>query len=249
MSNPQQPHGLRPTRLLRPWDFPGKSTGVGCHCLLRLQPLTATKLLLVSVEICLYRKFHINRVMDGLLWLASFTQYNVSKVYPCWSMCCYFILSHRNTLLRGYHSFCFSIAAQLSCSHCFDYYEWCCYEHSRLSFCVDGCFHFSSRFHFSRPRSWISGSQSNSVCNHLRNCQTAFQSNHTILHSYQQYMRAPISPHPWQHLLWSIFFITASQVGVEWYLIVVLICTLLMTNDVEHLFMRWLATCMSSLAI
>ena len=22
-------------RLLRPWDFPGKSTGVGCHCLLR----------------------------------------------------------------------------------------------------------------------------------------------------------------------------------------------------------------------
>ena len=25
-------------RLLRPWDFPGKSTGVGCHCLLLLQP-------------------------------------------------------------------------------------------------------------------------------------------------------------------------------------------------------------------
>ena len=23
-------------RLLRPWDFPGKSTGVGCHCLLRI---------------------------------------------------------------------------------------------------------------------------------------------------------------------------------------------------------------------
>ena len=29
------PHGLQPTRLLHPWDFPGKSTGVGCHCLLR----------------------------------------------------------------------------------------------------------------------------------------------------------------------------------------------------------------------
>ena len=26
-----QPHGLQPTRLLRPWDFPGKSTGVGCR--------------------------------------------------------------------------------------------------------------------------------------------------------------------------------------------------------------------------
>ena len=24
-----QPHGLQPTRLLQPWDFPGKSTGVG----------------------------------------------------------------------------------------------------------------------------------------------------------------------------------------------------------------------------
>ena len=29
-----QPHRWQPTRLLCPWDFPGKSTGVGCHCLL-----------------------------------------------------------------------------------------------------------------------------------------------------------------------------------------------------------------------
>ena len=27
-------HGLQPTRLLHPWDFPGKSTGVGCYFLL-----------------------------------------------------------------------------------------------------------------------------------------------------------------------------------------------------------------------
>ena len=33
MSNPQRPHGLQPTRLLRPWDFPGESTGMGCHSL------------------------------------------------------------------------------------------------------------------------------------------------------------------------------------------------------------------------
>ena len=26
-----RPHGLQPTRRLHPWDFPGKSTGVGCH--------------------------------------------------------------------------------------------------------------------------------------------------------------------------------------------------------------------------
>jgi len=30
-----RPHGLQPTRLLHLWDFAGKSTGVGCHCLLR----------------------------------------------------------------------------------------------------------------------------------------------------------------------------------------------------------------------
>ena len=29
MSDSQRLHGLQPTRLLRPWDFPGKSTGVG----------------------------------------------------------------------------------------------------------------------------------------------------------------------------------------------------------------------------
>ena len=29
MSDPQRPHGLQPTRLLHPWEFPGKSTGVG----------------------------------------------------------------------------------------------------------------------------------------------------------------------------------------------------------------------------
>ena len=34
VSDSLQPHGLKPTRLLCPWDFPGKSTGVGCHCLL-----------------------------------------------------------------------------------------------------------------------------------------------------------------------------------------------------------------------
>ena len=29
-SDSSRPHGLQPTRLLHPWDFPGKSTGVGC---------------------------------------------------------------------------------------------------------------------------------------------------------------------------------------------------------------------------
>ena len=35
MSDSLRPHGLQPTRLLRPWDSPGKNTGVGCHFLLQ----------------------------------------------------------------------------------------------------------------------------------------------------------------------------------------------------------------------
>ena len=39
VSDPKRPHGLQSSRLLCPWDFPGKSTGVGCHCLLQLLSL------------------------------------------------------------------------------------------------------------------------------------------------------------------------------------------------------------------
>ena len=35
MSDSMQPHRRQPTRLLRPWDSPGKNTGVGCHFLLQ----------------------------------------------------------------------------------------------------------------------------------------------------------------------------------------------------------------------
>ena len=35
MSNSLHPHGRSPSRLLCPWDFPGKITGVGCHALLQ----------------------------------------------------------------------------------------------------------------------------------------------------------------------------------------------------------------------
>ena len=35
MSESLQPHRLQPTRLPRPWDSPGKNTGVGCHFLLQ----------------------------------------------------------------------------------------------------------------------------------------------------------------------------------------------------------------------
>ena len=35
VSDSLRPRGLQPTRLLCPWDSPGKNTGVGCHSLLQ----------------------------------------------------------------------------------------------------------------------------------------------------------------------------------------------------------------------
>ena len=35
MSDSVRPHRWQPTRLPRPWDSPGKNTGVGCHFFLQ----------------------------------------------------------------------------------------------------------------------------------------------------------------------------------------------------------------------
>ena len=39
MSDSMRPHRWQPTWLLRPWDSPGKNTGVGCHFLLQCMKL------------------------------------------------------------------------------------------------------------------------------------------------------------------------------------------------------------------
>ena len=43
MSNSVQPHRRQPTRLPRPWDSPGKNTGVGCHFLLQCRKVKSEK--------------------------------------------------------------------------------------------------------------------------------------------------------------------------------------------------------------
>ena len=40
MSDSLQPHRQQPTRLLCPWDSPGKNTGLGCHFLLQYMLIT-----------------------------------------------------------------------------------------------------------------------------------------------------------------------------------------------------------------
>ena len=64
VSDSQRPYGLQPYRLLHPWDFPGKSTGVGCHYI--------------------KGKFYI------LFWDFFFSlKYYMINIFPC--CCCFFI--------------------------------------------------------------------------------------------------------------------------------------------------------------
>ena len=44
----QQPHGLQPTRLPRPWESPGKNAGVGCHFLLQCMKVQRESEVLLS---------------------------------------------------------------------------------------------------------------------------------------------------------------------------------------------------------
>ena len=72
VSDSLQPHGLQPTRLLCPWDFPGKSAGVGCHCLLWGKEISRLKkeiqtCFFLSVS-CSYR-FHSSNKCTWRQWL------------------------------------------------------------------------------------------------------------------------------------------------------------------------------------
>ena len=58
VSDSSRPHGLQPTRLLRPWNFPGKSTGVGCHCFLHRVIGSGVKEYACQCGRCRRRKFH-----------------------------------------------------------------------------------------------------------------------------------------------------------------------------------------------
>ena len=64
MSNSLWPHGLKPSRLLSPWGFPGKNTGVGWHFILQgIFPTQGSNSGLLHCRQTLYRLSHQGRAM------------------------------------------------------------------------------------------------------------------------------------------------------------------------------------------
>ena len=97
VSDSSWPHGLQPTRLLHPWDFPGKSAGVGCHYLLPwdlwLDPIIYypnKEKCILWYDVCLFKHFN-----DGFL-KCIFKMYLMYHFLSFLFVCLFF-------LMRNFH--------------------------------------------------------------------------------------------------------------------------------------------------
>ena len=81
------------------------------------------------------------------------------------------------------------------------------------------------------PRSGIHGSYGSSIFIFLRKLHIVLHSGCTSLHSHQQWMKFPFSPHPYQYLLFVFFLVITILTDAS------LICISWMISDVDHLFM------------
>ena len=75
VSDPQRPHGLQPSRPLHPWDFPGKSTRVGRHCLLRLSAIRMMSSAYLRLLI-----FLLAILIPAYAFLMMYTAYKLNKL-------------------------------------------------------------------------------------------------------------------------------------------------------------------------
>ena len=68
----------------------------------------------------------------------------------------------------------------------------------------------------------------------LWNYHIVFYTVCTILHSHHKCTRIPVSPHPHQHLLFSVFLI-AILMSIMWYITVVWISTSLIISEIKYI--------------
>ena len=77
MSDSSRPHGLQPTRLLHPWDFPGKSAGVGCHCLLHKE--SWTPLCILNQKWQMITSVDLKQIDRQIFFLAKMGLFKISR--------------------------------------------------------------------------------------------------------------------------------------------------------------------------
>ena len=78
MSNSLRPHGLQPTKLLCPWNSPGKNTGVSCHTF--LQWIFPTQV--SSPHLLHHLHWQVGSFSTGAMWEALNILYPKIKKYP-----------------------------------------------------------------------------------------------------------------------------------------------------------------------
>ena len=97
MSDSARPHRRQPTRLPRPWDSPGKNTGVGCHFLLQCRKVKSESevaqsyLTLSDPMDCSPPGSSVHGIFQArvLEWVAiAFFWWEVNMVAPGERMCC-----------------------------------------------------------------------------------------------------------------------------------------------------------------
>ena len=72
MSDSLQPYGLYPTRLLCPWDSPGKNTGVGCYFLFQ----ACLQVYFLIIEFCEAPSSMLLRHLSLVLKFDDFLHFN-----------------------------------------------------------------------------------------------------------------------------------------------------------------------------
>ena len=112
MSNSSRCYGQFPTRLLCPWDSPGKNTGVGCHFL--LQGIFPTKGSNPSLPLCRQALYHLSHQGSPLIhkhalkhrWLLKHTCAHIQLIY-----------SHTQLTLTNIHTHSHAHLHIYNCAH------------------------------------------------------------------------------------------------------------------------------------